>query len=217
IESGWSVKQLHRTIMLSATYQMSSRFEQQAFNADGDNRLVWRMNLRRHDVESWRDALLSVTGELDQVLGGEPTEKIDSRRRTLYLKVSRNGDRFATDVFLRLFDFPSMRATIAKRPTSIVPQQFLFLMNSSFVIERAKVLAARLELEAEDDRQRIELAYRLLFGRVPTQQELALGFEFVSRTSATPQQHAEKTKPTLSPWQQYVQVLLSSNEFMYVR
>lgn len=216
IESGWSVKQLHRTIMLSATYQMSSRFEEQAFNADGDNRLVWRMNLRRHDVESWRDALLSVTGELDPVLGGEPTEKIDSRRRTLYLKVSRNGDRFATDVFLRLFDFPSMRATIAKRPTSIVPQQFLFLMNSSFVIERSKALAARLDLEAGDDRQRIELAYRLLFGRVPTQQELALGLEFVSPTSATPQQHAEKKKPTLSPWQQYVQVLLSSNEFMYV-
>lgn len=192
IESGWSIKQLHRTIMLSAAWQSSSRFEEETYNKDGDNRLVWRMNLRRMDVESWRDALLSVTGELDPTLGGQPTEQVDSRRRTLYLKVSRNGDRFATDEFLRLFDFPLMRATIEKRPTSIVPQQFLFLMNSEFMVERAKALTSRLKREAKDDGQRIELAYRLLFGRSPTKQEQAIGLEFVT---ATPEQQVAKTKP----------------------
>ena len=93
---------------------------------DGDNRLLWRMNPRRLDVEAWRDSLLAVTGELDRTLGGPPIDNIAAaRRRTLYAKVSRNGDQFASDVFLRLFDFPIMRATVAQRPTSIVPQQLL--------------------------------------------------------------------------------------------
>jgi len=212
VESGWSIKQLHRTIMLSATYQMSSRFDASAYAADGDNRLIWRMNSRRLDVESWRDALLTVTGELDRALGGPPDERIDSPRRTLYFKASRNGDVFATDEFLRLFDFPLMRATIATRPTSIVPQQYLFLMNSSFMLDRSRALAARLEREAETDRQRIELAYRLLYGRGPTDEEIDIGRQFVTLPPAGEQEPAAPSR-----WQQYAQVLLSSNEFMYVQ
>ena len=120
-ESGGSLKQLHRTIICSATYQMSVRFAQRCSQAAGDNRLLWRMNPRRLDVEAWRDALLAVTGELDLTSAGPPTDRLDSPRRTLYFRVSRNGDQFATDHFLRLFDFPMMRASVARRPTSIVP------------------------------------------------------------------------------------------------
>jgi hypothetical protein len=208
IESGWSVKQLHRTIMSSAAYQMSARFDERSFQTDGDNRLLWRMNPRRLDVESWRDALLAITGELDLTLGGPPTDQLNSRRRTLYFRVSRNGDQFASDVFLRLFDFPIMRASVAKRPTSIVPQQYLFLMNSTFMVERAGALVGRLQGEAADDRQRIDLAYRLLYGRPATDEETQLGLDFIA---------SDSDPASASLWQRYAQVLLSANEFMFLQ
>ena len=209
IESGWSLKSLHRLIMASATYQMSTRFQSLAFSVDGDNELLWRMNPRRMDVESWRDSLLMVTAELDSERGGPPVEEITkSKRRTLYAKVSRVGSEFESDEFLRLFDFPSMRATVSKRPSSIVPQQFLFLMNSPFMVERAKALSERLHREAENDQERIGRAYRLLFSRSPSEEELQMGILFLSGSSSSAK---------LLPWQQYGQVLMSSNEFMYVR
>ncbi|MEE2706016.1 MAG: PSD1 and planctomycete cytochrome C domain-containing protein [Planctomycetota bacterium] len=210
VENGWSIKSLHRTIMLSATYQRSSRYDENNFKIDGDNKLVWRMNPRRMDVESWRDSLLAATGELDRTLGGGPTDNIvGSKRRTLYAKVSRNGDQFGSDHFLRLFDFPLMRATVAKRPISTVPQQFLFMMNSPFMVERAKALAERLKGEAKTNEERISRAYQLLFGRSPTDGEMQLGSRYLAQEP--------KDGQKLSDWEQYAQVLLSSNEFMYVR
>ena len=202
IESGWSLKQLHRTIMLSAAYQMSSRINGRNFAQDGDNRLIWRMDPRRLDVEAWRDGLLAVTKSLDVTAGGPATQSLlDGNRRTLYSVISRNGDKFQSDDFLRLFDFPSARATSAKRHTSIVPQQFLFMMNSSFMQKRAKALAARLNEEAQDSHSRIELAYRLLFDRAPTSDETRAASAFLEQ----------------APIEQYAQVLLSSNEFLFLR
>ena len=181
VESGWSLKTLHRSIMTSAVYQMSSRFQQRAFAVDGDNRLLWRMNPRRMDVEAWRDSLLTVSGELDRKLGGPPIDNIAAaRRRTLYAKVSRNGDQFASDAFLRLFDFPIMRATVAQRPTSIVPQQYLFLMNSNFMVERSRALLRRLDMSAGSDESRIEELYLLLFGRSCTEAERTAALEFLN-------------------------------------
>ncbi|MCH8045871.1 MAG: PSD1 domain-containing protein [Planctomycetes bacterium] len=212
VESGWSIKKMHRTIMLSSAYQMSSQFDKDGFGKDGDNVLLWRFSPRRLTVENWRDSLLTVTGELDRKLGGPPVDNIlSTRRRTMYAKVSRAGDRFSSDTFLRLFDFPVPRASSAGRVTSIVPQQFLFMMNSPFMAERAKALTARLEGEAKDDAARIELAYRLLYGRSPTAEEKRLGLEFVSAAVD------QADKIAVSRWQQYAQVLLSSNEFMYVQ
>ena len=209
IESGWSLKSLHRTIMLSATYQMSSRYQSSAFSVDADNELLWRMNLRRMDVESWRDSLLSVTSELDLEMRGPPYEDIiSSRRRTLYAKVSRIGNTSQTDGFLRLFDFPAMTATVPKRVTSTVPQQFLFLMNSPFILDRARIFSRRLHQEAETDTERIEKAYYLLFSRSPSEEETRIGVEFLAKASVGME---------LSPWEQYGQVLMCSNEFMYVR
>ncbi len=214
VESGWSIKSLHRQIMTSAAYQMSSRLDEQNFAVDADNRLIWRMNPRRMDVEAWRDSLLKVTGELDLEPGGPPLDDLSkTNRRTLYAKVSRNGDVFASDTFLRLFDFPLMRATIAQRPTSIVPQQFLFMMNSPFMVARAKALAVRLEKEAHDNDERIQLAYRLLFGRDPHEDEARIGREFLAESSAD----SDAATSRISRLAQYAQALLSSNEFMYVR
>ena len=208
---GWSIKKLHRAIVLSSTYQMSSSLTQAAFEVDADNRKLWRMNPRRLDVEAWRDAFLSVTGELDRMVGGPPVDALlQSPRRTLYAAVSRNGDRFAADAFLRLFDFPLPRASSEGRKTSVIPQQSLFLMNSSFMAARAKALAARLQNDSGDDNARIERAYRLLYGRSPTDHERQLGAEFLS---SEPDPAAEQK---LSPWEQYAQVLLSASEFMHI-
>ena len=210
MESNWSIKSLHRLIMTSATYQMSSRFDARAFAADSDNELLWRMNPRRMDVESWRDSLLAVTRELDLEMGGPPVDDITgSNRRTLYAKVSRNGDQSGSDQFLRLFDFPIMRATVSERGTSIVPQQFLFLMNSPFMVDRAKALSKRLESDFADDSERIGHAYRLLFGRSPSEEETRMGLRFLQAESPSGSE--------LSSWERYGQVLMSSNEFMYVR
>lgn len=209
IESGWSIKSLHRLITTSATYRSSSNFNETAFAFDGDNRTIWRMNPRRMDAETWRDSLLAVTGELDITLGGASIEDIvNSNRRTLYAKVSRN-DPLASDEFLRLFDFPIPRASSAKRTANIVPQQYLFMMNSPFMLDRAKALSARLLKESEQRSIQIELAYELLYSRKPDGRELHSAQRFLGSES--------ESAGELDRWQQYCQVLLSANEFMYVR
>ncbi len=210
MQNGWSFKRLHRQIITSATYQLSSTYYEDSFKRDADNRLLWRMNPRRMDVEAWRDSLLAVTGELDCRTGGPSLASIlTSPRRTLYAKVSRNGDVFESDEFLRRFDFPLMRATVAQRPKSIVPQQFLFLLNSPFMVARSKSLVARLRSEAATDEGKINRVYQLLYSRQPDETELQIGLDFL-RPGAS-------AKSSLSAAEQYAQALLSSNEVMFVR
>ncbi|HEX4150452.1 MAG TPA: DUF1553 domain-containing protein, partial [Pirellulales bacterium] len=205
-----SLKRLHRLVLTSATYQMQSDLNPQSFAADGDNRLLWRMNPRRLDVEAWRDALLSATGELDLSVGGSSVSDISkSSRRTLYASISRSGEEFKSDVFLRLFDFPQSRSTSEGRASSIVPQQSLFMLNSPFMAARARALTTRLNREEKSDEARIKLAYRLLYGRPANADELQLGLQFL----VTP---AQADGEQLSAWQQYAQVLLSANETMYL-
>ena len=208
----WSLKDLHRLILRSSTWQMSSVMNESAFAVDADNRLLWRMNPRRLDIESWRDTLLFVTGELDTKVGGPPVDSLlESRRRTLYGAISRNGDRFASDAFLRLFDFPLPRATSEGRRTSVIPQQALFLMNSPFMAERARAFAARLEAESSTEEERVKNACLLLFGRNPSAEEQELARAFLSTS-------VESTgSGKLNVLQQYAQVLLSSNELMHLR
>ncbi len=209
VESGWSTKALHRLILTSATYRSSSAFDETSFTIDGDNRSLWRMTPRRMDVETWRDSLLAVTGELDLRIGGRSVQDIvASKRRTLYAKVSRNAP-LASDKFLRLFDFPIPRASAAKRTENVIPQQFLFMMNSRFMLDRARVLSKRLEIESDDVTTRIARAYSLLYGRMPTDREQRLAKRFLKGTEPAPSR--------LTRWEQYCQALLSANEFMYIR
>ncbi len=210
IGSGWSLKHLHRAIMLSAAYRMDSHTDRHRFEKDGDNRLLWRMEPRRLDAEAWRDALLAVTGDLDPTLGGPSTESIlQSPRRTLYSVISRNGDRFESDDFLRLFDLPSARATSGGRTASIVPQQFLFAMNNPFMAKRAAALVTRLPRGTTP--ARIDGTYRLLYGRPPTGRELQVGVAFLE-TGAT-----AGAPPSTASWEAYAHVLLSANEFLFAR
>lgn len=206
VRNGWSMKKLHREILLSATWQMSSSHIEEKFKKDGDNRLIWRMNPRKLDVEAWRDSLLSASGELDTTLGGAPTNRImDSPRRTIYSKISRSGDKFSSDAFLRLFDFPAPQSTSARRAVSIVPQQYLFMMNSPFMIRRSEALAKDLKSHGSDE-ERIQVAYGRLYSRPPEPGELKAGLAFL----------AGDDNPD-KKWQQYAQVLLSAHEFIQIQ
>ena len=211
IESGWSVKQLHREIMLSATYQLSTNRDDHNLGIDADNRYLWRMSRRRLDVEAWRDALLAVSGRLDRSLGGPSTNLADAGnvRRTVYAKISRHE----LDGMLRLFDFPDANITNSKRSETTVPQQQLFVLNSQFMVEQAKALAARLQAEGSKSLlDKIQDAFLLAYGRPPTADELKIGQAYLQG------QDPEDAQPgtTLSRWERYAQVLLGSNEFMYL-
>jgi mono/diheme cytochrome c family protein len=204
IASGWSIKKLHREIMLSAAYQLSGRPDGRNMEADADNRLLWRMPRRRLEVECWRDAMLSVAGTLDRTVGGPSGDLANAgyRRRTLYGSVSRHE----LNPLLRLFDFPDPNLTSGGRTVTTVPLQQLFVLNSEFMIGNAKALARRLATAAADDTGRIRQAFLLLYGRPATESELHLGLEFL----------ASPSDGGLTRWEQYAQVLLSTNEFLYV-
>jgi mono/diheme cytochrome c family protein/exonuclease VII small subunit len=211
IASGWSVKTLIREIALSSTYRQASTFSAANFAHDPDNRLLWRANRRRLDVESWRDAVLAVCGTLDPTIGG-PSLNLDNaknRRRTLYAAVSRHE----LNPMLRLFDFPDPNLTSERRVPTTVPMQQLFVLNSEFMIGQARALAATLAAEkAANDAVRITSAYRRIFGRTPTPNERHWAAEFLAAAAT----ETGKSDVKLSPWEQYVQALLSTNEFTFV-
>jgi hypothetical protein len=205
----WSIKALHREILLSATYQLSCDRDEHDAAADPGNQLLRRMNRQRLDVEAWRDALLAASGELDGRMGGPSVNLGDSsnKRRTLYGKISRHD----LDGLLRLFDFPDPNITSAARPVTIVPLQQLFVLNSEFMIARARSLAARLTTEEKDDAARIRRAFVRLYGRPAGEREVQMGVAFLRATPSP-----GEPKPRLSRWEQYAQVLLSANEFTFV-
>lgn len=206
VESGWSIRWLHREIMLSATYQLSSANDPGNAASDPDSQYLWRVPPHRLDVEAWRDAVLAVSGRLNPALGGPSLDLSDPAnvRRTVYARVSR----FVPNTMLALFDFPDANVSSARRGATTVPQQQLFVLNSGFMIDSARAFAARLAKAAPGDPERIALAFQLAYGRPPTDAERELGMEFL-RLSASPQD-------TLSAWEQYAQILLATNEFAWV-
>ena len=197
VESGWSIKAMHREIMLSATYALSTDHAGRTSHKDPDNRLLWRANLRpRLDAEAIRDSLLAVAGTLDETVVARRTSR--ERKPTAHRVRLHWPDHPGS--MLALFDFPNPNNTSEKRPVTSGPLQRLFFMNNSFVLAQAKTLAERLQREAgASDAHRIERAYLLLFSRPPTESEKQAGLEFLRTGSQS--------------WPQYAQVLLSSSEF----
>ena len=207
ISKGWSLKTLHREILLSAAYAQSSVPSAKAIEVDGDNAYLSHVNRRRLEVEAWRDAMLAVTGELDLKLGGPSLDLTSNanHRRTLYAKISRHR----LNDLLRQFDFPDPNLTSDKRNISTVPLQGLFVLNSEFMTKRAEALATRLTSNSkQNDESRIKTAFAQLYGRPADADEVAMGLEFLK--SAQPASNGP------SSWAQYAQVLLGANEFLFV-
>ncbi|HEU0119100.1 MAG TPA: PSD1 and planctomycete cytochrome C domain-containing protein [Bryobacteraceae bacterium] len=196
-ENGFSMKGLIREIVLSETYLASSASAEAGNRLDPDNRLFWRSNRKRLDAETIRDSILAASGELDRRVGGESADLSDTNlRRTVYVRVGR----YQQNETLALFDFPSTSIHVEQRGVTNVPLQKLFFLNSSFLRLRAEALSQRLECASADDASRIQSIYRQLFHRPPTEHEKTIAAAFLAKAD----------------WAQYAQVLLSSNEFLYV-
>ncbi len=191
---GWSIKRLHKLLMLSSTYQMSSAENPKQSAVDPENVLLWRMNRRRLDFEAMRDSLLAVSGKLDRTLGGTSVDlekSSASTRRTLYSFIDRDN---LPNLF-RTFDFSNPDLHSPQRHTTTVPQQALFLMNSPFVLEQASHLARRPEVAgAKSPEERVRQLHRLVYGREASAEEVALGVQF---TAEEPKPAAAAEAPTL--------------------
>ena len=201
IADGWSLKKLHREIMLSAAYRQSSAHGAKGARIDPDNRLLGRMNRRRLSIEAWRDSLLFVAGTLDLRFGDAPRELAspENRRRTLYGQI----DRSAPDDLLRLFDFPDPSAHAPGRLPTTTPLQQLFVLNGPLMTRQASELAQLISSQATPA-ETVRAAYRRILMRLPTESELRLGVAYLSPA------------PTPAAVRQYIQALLGSNEFMFL-
>ena len=222
IGHSWSMKAMHRLIMLSSTYQMQSHISEEAWTKDPANRLWSRFNRRRLTVEELRDSLLAVDGSLDLTMRGALTESLDSygfedaylhpdetRRRTVYLPIYRN--RMPT--MLTLFDFADPSASIAVRPSTSIAPQGLYFMNSDFIQQRARALASHLlQLDEGPDSDRIERAYWITLTRKPEPQEADEMLEYIAGYPA----RGNATDSRLERWQSFCRLLLGSNEYNYV-
>jgi hypothetical protein len=238
VANGWSVKKLHRLILLSAVYQTGTRADDQALKADPNNRLLGRTTRKRLDAESVRDSLLAVSGRLDRAVGGNDSGELlfkegenigacirpnrlqpyhpvytTSVRRSLYLPVVRNA---VPDVFA-LFDGADPNGVTALRNDTTVAAQALFLLNHPFVREQSRHFAERLLADGGEDAARIALGYRLALGREPSASEVMEVAGFLAayqKQAATSGRKPEETR--LSAWQSFCQTLFCRNEFLYV-
>jgi hypothetical protein len=179
MDENWSLKKMHRLIMLSSVYQQSSANNARYAQADPHNRLLWRANIRRLEFEALRDSLLAIGGKLDLTMWGRPVDLAKepySTRRTVYGFINRND----LPEVLNHFDFANPDMTTGKRYETTVPQQALFLMNSPLVVEQAKSLVSRTGFQSlSDNPARIQLLYELIYQRLPRPEEIKLGLEFM--------------------------------------
>lgn len=183
IKDGWSLKKLHRIIMLSETYQQSSDTNPAFEKIDAQNRLLWRANLRRLDFESIRDSMVELTGKLDPTIGGKPVNITDEPyiyRRSIYGYIDR---LFLSDLMTQ-FDVSDPNAPNTGRISTIVPQQALFFMNSPMAIDVARQVASRPEVaNATTEAEKIRATYLILFQRSPRPEEVELGQQFLAQAA----------------------------------
>ena len=207
IRGNYSVKALHREILLSAAYRQSSLHREAAAAKDPENRLLWRANRRRLDAEALRDSILAIAGTLSPDIGGDSVDlSTDARRRSVYGQVNRSK----LDSMLALFDFPDPSLSSQQRAVTNVPSQKLFFLNSKLVWEQAGILADRVHGKGDRlDGHTIDRVYRLIFGRQATREEHSLALNFMETVEAG-------NNPPTDPVRQYLQTLLSSNEFLFV-
>ena len=210
VKDGWSLKRLHRLIMLSSAYQQSSNGSAEGQTSDPENRLIWKMSRRRLDFEATRDSLLAAGGDLDLKIGGPSIDLLArpfSRRRSVYAFIDRQN----LPGLFRTFDLATPDTTSPQRHTTTVPQQALYLMNSPFVVEQAQRLVKRPEFTTAEPQERIQRLYALLFARSATAEEVSLARQFLD-AKEPPDSVAGK----LTPWERLAQALLMTNEFVYI-
>ncbi len=251
VENGWKLKRLHKLIMTSTAYRQSSARDEQKAAIDSDDRLYWRMPVRRLDAEALRDRILAASGVLNLQMFGPPVPVKEDAvgqvvvgvdapaagsdvpigheafRRSVYVQARRSQPL----AMLHVFDQPVMETNCERRVVSTVATQSLMLMNSDFILRQAGYFAARIrKLAAGDPPLQVQTAWQLAFGRAPEPRELERALAFLAaQTSPAPppapeavagaeKQPADKgaAPMTVDPLANLCQVLLSTNEFLYV-
>ncbi len=229
VEKGWSIKQMHRLIMLSATYQQSTTASPKAALADADNRLLSHFNRRRLEAEPFRDSLLFVSGKLDAQQGGSLLTIPDNNyvtddqsnvralyaapRRSVYLPIIRNS---LFDMF-QAFDMGDPSIVNARRSTTTVAPQALYMMNSPFVMDASRAFADEVQKSGKTDIERVNAAYLKAFDRVATPAEITQATAYLTRyQNALARAMPDAAKRQQSAWQSLCQIVLASNEFIYV-
>jgi len=234
MDSGWSLKRMHRLILMSTAWQQSTLRRAELEQIDPDNRLLGRMNLRRLEAEVVRDALLSVSGQLNtkmfgpaapvspdevgQVViaidtrdsAGRPTDTVkglngEDLRRSVYVQVRRSMPLGV----LEPFDMARVVPNCERRVHSTSASQSLLMLNNPFVSQQAELLAARLRAMSQDAEQQLQLGWRLVYGRVPTEQDLQNARDFLNDASADP----AGANAALGLW---CHALFCSSGFLYV-
>ncbi len=239
VEQGWSIKSVIREVVLTRSYRQASVHNVTAHELDPENRLLWRANNRRLEAEAYRDSLLAISGRLDLVRGGGPTLPLDVadnidfgrptllleeaklseatlRRRTVYLPMLRKSQLEQLEV-LDLFDFPNPDETTGVRSVTTVPTQSLYLMNSPFVQEQARLMArVLLEKKELDDRKRIAHFTLKALNRPVTEQERVRALQFLAdfEEQLTLLSNPPEN-PRLEAWARYCHAVIVSNEFLF--
>jgi hypothetical protein len=229
VESNWSVKAIHRLIMLSRTYQLSSDGPMRNAQIDAGNDWYWKFNRQRLDAESIRDAMLKVSGDLDPAIGvahpfpppatwdwtqHKPFNAVyETNRRSVYLMVQRSQRH----PYLSIFDGSDPNVSTAERTTSITPLQALFMMNSEFVRERSEHWAARVMDATPDNAHRLNLVLESAFARLPTVEEQQRASAYLDG-SPRKLQDADVSPDLLTQesWASLLRTVLASNEFVYI-
>ena len=228
-QKGWSVKTMHRQMMLSQAYQLASEGDAANLNIDAANEFQWKFSRQRMDAEQMRDSLLQVSGELELGPGGAhpfphmgtwqfmqhgPFSAVyETNRRSVYLMTQR----IERHPYLGMFDGADAALSTAVRSQTITPIQALFSMNSEFVFARAKVWAGRLIAELPDDRKQIAAAYRTAYGRAAAPDELGVAMQYLAKTRKTLEAaNVPQADAAAHALASYLRVVMASNEFLFV-
>ena len=222
MQSGWSFKAMHRMLLLSSTYQMSSQTTPEAHEIDPANRLFSRANRRRLDFEEIRDSLLSYSGELDSTMGGvpDPGQSVDWRKAGAYISANKEPllsvrrsvylplRRSRMPSLLTLLDFGDATTPGEGRARTNTAPQALFMMNSEYVTERSRLLSESLKRETSDE-SRVNAAYLFITGRPAESEQTLAAIEYIAGVHT-------KTGDAAAAWQSFCRALLVSNAFLYV-
>ena len=227
IEGGWSIKKLHKLILLTRAYQMASGDDSRNGAKDSKNEFLWKFNRRRLDAEEFRDSLLAISGNLDPAAGGEPPfppemqwrytqhtpfiANYETNKRSVYLM----QQRIRRQPFLDLFDGPDPNAVTGLRPVTTTALQALYTMNDPFFHQQADALAVRVGMQNGSDLARLREAYRLVYGRSPTAAEIRDALQFVAAARKSMDGTAvDDYRWNRDAWASLMRVMLASNEFV---
>jgi hypothetical protein len=229
MESGWSIKEMQRTILMSSAYRMQSTHADEAVcaAADPENVMLWKFRMQRLDAEQIRDAVLAVAGRLDDSIGGKTVPlrnrqfvfnhtsvdhtRYESVRRAAYLPVIRNN----LYTLFEQFDFPDPTMPTGNRNATVVAPQALLMMNDELVMDSARDFAQQLLGHSTAAERRVELAYETAVGRKPAMLETSQAIAFVDKWKASLGAQGEVAERLA--WAIFCHSLMASNEFIYVR